>query len=125
MIKLMHDLPANVLGYAIIGELEGHDYEILRPALNEYARGTAGGVNILVDVTEASGLSTRALWEEAKLEWDKAGVVQRVALIGAPLWTRPFIKLADMLRLGTEVHTFEAERKREAVAWLAGVVAYQ
>lgn len=125
MIRVLDSLPANVFGYAIIGDLEASDYRILSPALKQAASVLRGGVNILVDVTQAQGLGTKALWEEAKLQWELAGNVNRVAVVGPPLWTEPFITIAGMIRIGIETETFGADQREEAAAWLAGVISFQ
>lgn len=124
MIKIIENLPANVFGYAIHGELEARDYDLLRPRLAEYGSYLRGGSNLLIEATEATGLSTLALWEEAKLAWQDIGRVQRIALVGLPLWTQPFTKIAEILHLAAAIKTYPPEKRREAIAWLAGVVSY-
>ena len=123
MIQLFDHLPTNVFGYAVQGTLHASDYDILRPALSEYALQKRGRLNLLIDVSAATGLGTKAFWEEAKMQWTYAGEVGRVAVIGTPEWTKPFLRIAGMIGLSGEVHAFAKEEGEVAKAWLAGLVA--
>ena len=123
MIQPIDHLPTNVFGYAVQGLLHASDYDILRPALAEYALQKRGKLHLLVDVSAATGLGTKSFWEEAKLQWNYAGEIGRVAVVGPPEWTKPFIKIAGMIRIGGEIETFSKEQTELAQAWLAGLVA--
>lgn len=82
MIRLIPDLPDNVIGFEAVGEVHAGDYEnVLDPAI-ERARQSHDKLRLLYVLgDEFSGYSGGAMWEDTKLglknwtSWEKIAVV--------------------------------------------------
>jgi hypothetical protein len=119
MIRLLDDVPANVLGVEATGTVTDEDYEsVLVPAVR--ARLDAGEKLRFVYVLGAGfdGWTMGAMWEDAKLgvgdltKWEKVAVVTDKDSI------RHMVKAFGWMMPG-DARVFELDELADATAWAA------
>jgi len=82
MIRLIDNLPDNVIGFEAIGEVHAGDYEtVLDPAVDEALR-TYDKIRFLYVLgNEFTGYSGKAMWEDTKVGLDHWTKWERIALV--------------------------------------------
>jgi hypothetical protein len=118
MIEIVPDVPAGVIGFEAVGEIEARDYtETLIPALE--AAGDTDDIRcvfILGDRFE--GYSAGAAWQDAKLGIHHHGKWRRAALVSDLDWVRHVASLFGWMVPGAFAQYPLAERDA-AIAWVA------
>jgi hypothetical protein len=119
MIRLIPDLPANVVGAEAVGRVETADYkDVLEPAVAEALRSHEKVRLVLVLGEEFEGYSASAAWEDTKLgigHWD---TWERIAVVTDRDWIEHTIRALSWMLPG-EVRVFPTDRRDEAIAWVA------
>lgn len=118
MIKLISNLPDNVLGISAEGEITGIDYEtILIPALVDKLK-TNKKIRLLYHLGNSfTGFDMNAMLDDAKMgmkhlsAWDKIALVSEHHLINA------FAKFFGYM-LPCEVRIFKNTEMEEAKKWI-------
>lgn len=118
MLRLLEDLPDQVLGVEALGEVTAEDYrEVLVPAV-EARLGRHARVRLLYVLGKAfDGFSGGATWEDAKLGMHHFTAFERVAVVTDRDWLKGMVK-AFGFALPGEVATFETGQLAEARAWI-------
>ncbi len=119
MLKIIADLPANVLGVSAEGKITGTDYEtVLIPALDEKLK-TNEKISMLYHLGASfTGFDFSAMVDDAKigikhlLAWEKIPLVSDHEMINA------FAKFFGHL-MSCELHVFKNAELDEAKKWIA------
>jgi hypothetical protein len=120
MLRLLPDVPANVVGVEAVGRVESDDYEtVLEPAIAAALAADERLRLVYVLGPEFEGYSTAAAWEDAKLGVGHWGAWERIAVV------TDRDSIADTVRalgwmLPGEVRVFPGDRRDEAAAWAGG-----
>jgi hypothetical protein len=117
MIRVLDDLPDNVLGVEASGTVTDADYEsVLIPAINERQREGGPLRYIYVLGEDFEGWTMGAMWEDAKLggrAWEK------VAVVTDKDWVTHAVKGLGWMIPG-EVRVFGLAELDAAKEWAAG-----
>jgi len=118
MIKELHDLPGDVVGFEASGEISASDYrDVVLPALE---RAFAGGeVRFLIVMTDFKGMSGGALWQDLKVGIGHLRGWKRIAIVTDIEWVTHLTGLFGWMTPG-ETRVFPLAEREQAVAWVAG-----
>lgn len=119
MLEIIHGLPDGVTGVRARGTVTRYDYQaVLRPLL-EGAETSGRPIRLLyVFAGDFERFTTSAAWEDVTLAFDHADDVERCAMVS----DRTRVRVASQLAGGltpAHVRRFDADRRDDAVAWLA------
>jgi len=118
MIKLMRDLPDNVLGVLTIGKITGADYEtILIPALEEKLK-TNAKIRMLYHIgNDFAGFELSAIWDDAKLGIKHLSEWERIALVSDHETINSFMKFFRHL-ITCQIRIYKDDELDKAKAWV-------
>jgi hypothetical protein len=118
MLKLLSDLPDNVIGVRAIGEVDDDDYEeVLVPAIEDGLARHEKIRLLYVLGDEFTGYDKDAVWEDAKLGVKTFNSYDRMAIVTDSDSVRRTIKAFGWLIPG-EVRVFHLDRIVEATVWI-------
>lgn len=118
MLKLLRDLPDNVIGIRAIGEVDDEDYEdVLVPAIEERLTRHDKVRLLYVLGNEFTGYDHDAVWEDAKLGIKTFNSYDRMAIVTDSESVRRTIKAFGWLIPG-EVRVFHIEAIVQATVWI-------
>ena len=105
------------LAFALTGPITGADIEAITPRLRR-AYDAHGSVNLLMRMDIGYRFHLDVFSKQlAEMKTDGLGHVERYAIVGAPDWVGPVVKLLDPL-LKLEMRLFDAEDETAAWDWL-------
>ena len=119
MLKIMSDLPDNVLGVAAEGKVTGTDYEtVFISALEEKLKSNKK-INILYQLGESfSGFDMSAMLDDAKMGMKHLSSWGRIAFVSDHEMINSFAKFFGFL-MTCEVRIFKNAEIEEAKKWIA------
>ena len=119
MLKRITDLPDNVLGFEVIGEVTAEDYQtVLVPALEDKLR-KIKNVRLLYVLGEAfEGYTQAAMWQDTKVGLKHLTRFDRIAVVTDVEWLRNSVKVFGFAMPG-EVHVFAVDNLPEAQEWVS------
>ena len=118
MLEPLANLPANVIGFEAIGEVEASDYrDVLVPAIDRAAADGRGAPRLrarrpLHELLDGGGVDGR----QARLR--HLGAWKRVALVSDHDWAQHVVTMFGWMVPG-EVKRFAVADQEDAVAWAA------
>lgn len=118
MLRLLSDLPPNVVGLEAVGRVEAKDYrDVLEPAVAS-ALGSGEKLRLLYVLgAEFDGLTVGAGWEDTKVglgHWDSW---DRIAVVTDREWIAHAVKAVAWMLPG-QVRVFSVSERDEATAWV-------
>ncbi len=120
MLRLMTDLPDNVIGVEAIGEVDDDDYEkVLEPAVEDRLSRHDKIRLLYVLGAEFTGYEGEAMWEDAKLGVKTFNSYDRMGIVTDANWVRRSIKAFGWLIPG-EVRVFHTDDLDAARTWITG-----
>ena len=119
MIRLLSDMPAGVLGFEAIDDVEEDDYEnVLVPAI-EAAIAEHGKVRLVYVLGhEFDEYEGEAVWEDIKLGTRHPASFERIAIVTDAKWAGPAVKVFSMLLPGRS-RAFRLAELEAAKSWAA------
>lgn len=119
MIRVLEELPADVIGFESVGKLTVGDYQdVLAPAI-AMAIADHGKIRILFVIEgEFGGMEVGAMWQDLKTgikDWNKW---DRIALVTDQRWIRDGLHLFAWAVPG-EVKLFHTDERQDAITWIA------
>ncbi len=119
MIKLINDLPDNVLGFSAIGKITGADYEaIVIPALEEKLK-THQKVRMLYQLgTDFTGFDLGAMLDDAKMGMKHLSAWDRIALVSDQEMINSFAKSFGYL-MTCELRIYKNAEFEQAKKWVS------
>jgi len=119
MIKLMPDLPANVVAFTATGQVTGDDYKrVLVPAVEEKLR-EHDKIRILYHLgPDFKKFTTTALWDDAKVGMHHLTDFERIAVVSDVTWIQTMVKGIGLTMPG-RIRTFANEELDEARDWIS------
>jgi SpoIIAA-like len=119
MIRLIEGLPANVVGFEAVGELEATDYKaVLDPAIDAALAAHDKIRFLYVLGNEFDGYSGGAMWEDAKVGISHWSKWEKIALVTDHTAYVDGIKAFSWMMPG-EVKVFSTANLDEARTWVA------
>lgn len=118
MIKEMTGLPDGTLGFVLVGQIQGEDYDnVLVPAIDRaiehYDR-----IKVLCQVGPGfEGYSMSAAWDDAKMGLRQWNGFERIAVATDNAWVRICVKAGGIV-MPCPVELFEIDEIDEARRWL-------
>jgi SpoIIAA-like len=119
MIRVLENLPENVLGVEAVGEVTDEDYEqVLVPAVarQREAHGRVRFVYVIGD--EFDGWTLGALWDDAKLGTKDIRSWEKIAVVTDKDWLQHAVKAFGWMVPG-EVRVVGTDELDAAVQWAA------
>src|SRR5262245_40023575 len=118
MLRPLENLPAGVIGFEAVGELQASDYQdILLPAVRaSWSRGE--DVRIVLVFERFDGMSGGAAWQDLKMGVDHLTHWKRIALVTDLDWMITVASLFGWMTPG-ELRRFPLAEREQAVAWAA------
>ncbi len=109
----------NVLGLRASGRLSEEDYRrVLVPSL-ESRIDPSGNIRILFLMDEGfAGWDMRSAWTNTLVDFRYRRKLEKVAVVGGPLWERWCAKFAGFALLRGEIRTFDRNQLAQAWDWL-------
>lgn len=119
MIRLLSDMPAGVLGFEAIDDVEEEDYEnVLVPAI-EAAIAEHGKVRLVYVLGhEFDEYEEEAVWEDIKLGTRHPASFERMAIVTDAKWAGPAVKVFSILLPG-KARAFRLSELNAAKSWAA------
>ncbi|MBB4123385.1 STAS/SEC14 domain-containing protein [Martelella radicis] len=118
MIRMMNDLPANIVGWTMSGKVTAEDYEtILIPALE--SRLGKGKIRCLIATSDdLEGVEARAMWDDTKFGLGHFFDFERIAFVTGD---HALARIAHMfgVLIPAKVKLFQPEAIDEARRWVA------
>jgi hypothetical protein len=118
MIKLLPDMPANVVAISASGQVTGDDYaKIFVPAIEKTLEHHKK-IRLLYQLgPEFKKFTTTALWDDAKVGFHHLTDFERVAVVSDVTWIVTMIRGIG-LTLPGEVRTFANQQLDQAMDWI-------
>jgi hypothetical protein len=119
VIRVLENLPENVLGVEAVGKVTDEDYEqVLTPAVQEHraAHGEVRFVYVLGE--EFDGWTLGALWDDAKLGMKDVKSWEKIAVVTDKDWLQHAVKGFGWMVPG-DVRVFGVQDLDAAVEWAA------
>jgi hypothetical protein len=118
MIKIMNDLPANVLGVSGEGKITGTDYEtVLIPALEEKLKANKK-IRVLYQLgSNFTGFEMSAMLDDAKMGMKHLSAWDRIALVSDHEIINSFAKFFGHM-LSCELRIFKNAELLDAKKWI-------
>ncbi len=119
MIRLLEDLPANIVGFEAVGHVDAGDYQsVLEPAISS-ALAEHDTIRLLYVLgSQFDGYSGGAMWEDTKVGIDHWSKWDRIAVVTDHGTIADAIKYLGWMVPG-EVRLFPFDSLDAAKAWLA------
>jgi len=119
MLKIMNDLPGNVLGVSAEGKITGEDYEtILIPALEVKLKANKK-IRMLYHLgNNFTGFDLSAMLDDAKIGMKHLSAWDRIALVSDHEMINSFAKFFGYM-LSCEVRIFKNEELDKAKIWIS------
>jgi hypothetical protein len=119
MIRLLTDLPDDVVGFEAIGEVEASDYTtVLDPAIDE-ALARHERIRLLYVLGEEfTGYSGAAMWEDAVVGTRDFSRCERIAVVSDTEWVRHGVN-AFAWFVPSRIKTFGLGERAQARAWVS------
>lgn len=119
MIKLIPELPENVLGAVASGQVTAKDYEtVLMPAI-EKAIHERGKVRFLYHLGPGfDGYSPAAMWDDMKVGFAHLKAWEKLALVTDHEWIAGAMRVFGFA-MPCPVRVFSNAQYAEAVAWIS------
>jgi hypothetical protein len=119
MIRLLDDMPAGVLGFEAIGDVERHDYlNVFVPAIENAVAEHGKARLVYVLGPEFDEYEGDAAWEDLKLGLRHPASFERIAIVTDARWASPAIKMFSILWPG-QARAFPLTDLAAAKAWAA------
>ena len=119
MIRILNDLPENVLGVEVIGTVTDDDYEkVLVPAIQNMRSRDQGIRIVYVLGNDFDGWTTGAAWEDTKLGLSELRAWQKIAVVSDKDWLRHSVTAIGWMMPG-EVRAFDLDDFGAAKEWAA------
>ena len=121
MLKIMYDLPANVLGISAEGKINGSDYEtVLIPALEEKLKANKK-VRMLYRLgDDFTGFEMSAMLDDAKVGLKHLSAWDRIALVSDHEMINSIARFFGHL-MSCELRIFKNGELEEAIKWVSEV----
>ena len=121
MLKIINDLPGNILGIEAEGEVTAADYEnVLIPAVNEKLKSNKKIRFLYYLGPDFTGFSLKAMIDDAGVGMKNFSAWDRVALVSNHQLINGFAKFFGYLLPG-EVKVFGNAGLDEAKKWISGL----
>ncbi len=119
MLKIMNDLPDNVLGVSTEGKITGIDYEtVLIPALEEKLKANKK-IRMLYQLgTNFTGFDLSAMLDDAKMGMKHLSAWDRIALVSDHETINTFAKFFGYL-MTCELRIFKNDELEDAKSWVS------
>jgi hypothetical protein len=123
MIRLISDMPAGVLGFEAVDDVEKEDYEnVIVPVINK-AIAEHGKVRLVYVLgPEFDDYEGGAVWEDLKLGVRHPASFERMAIVTNARWAGPAVKVFSVLWPG-QARVFPLAELASAKRWAAEVTS--
>ena len=123
MIRLLSDMPAGVLGFEAVDDVEKEDYEnVIVPVINK-AIAEHGKVRLVYVLgPEFDDYEGGAVWEDLKLGARHPASFDRIAIVTDARWAGPAVKIFSVLWPG-QARVFPLSELESAKRWAAEVLS--
>ena len=119
MLKLIKDLPVNVLGVTTEGKITGEDYEnVLIPALEEKLKANKKIRMIYQIGNDFTGFEMSAMLDDAKMGLKHISAWDRIALVSDHETINSFAKFFGYL-MSCELRIFKNDELEVAKKWVS------
>jgi hypothetical protein len=118
MLKIIDDLPGNVLGISAEGRITGTDYEtVLIPVIDEKLK-TNKKIRMLYHLGSSfTGFDLSAMMDDAKIGMKHLSAWERIALVSDHEMINAFAKFFGHM-LSCELRIFKNAELEEAKTWI-------
>ncbi|HEX6248025.1 MAG TPA: STAS/SEC14 domain-containing protein [Nocardioidaceae bacterium] len=119
MIRLLSDMPAGVLGFEAVDDVEKEDYENVLVPVIDRAIAEHGKVRLVYVLgPEFDEYEGEAVWEDLKLGARHPGSFERMAIVTDARWAGPAVKVFSVLWPG-QARLFPLTELESAKRWAA------
>jgi SpoIIAA-like len=119
MLKIMNDLPGNVLGVSAEGKITGTDYEtVLIPAIEEKLKANKKVRMIYQLGSKFTGFELSAMLDDAKMGMKHLSAWDRIALVSDHEMINTFAKFFGHM-MSCELRIFKNDELDDAKKWIS------
>lgn len=119
MIRLIENLPSNVIGFEAVGEVDAGDYtSVLDPAVDAALKNHDKLRLLYVLGGQFDGYTGGAMWEDTKIGFSHWGAWEKIAVVTDAAWAADGIKAFGWIVPG-EVKVFASDDRDAATAWVS------
>lgn len=120
MIRVLPDMPAGVLGFEAVDDVEREDYaDVLVPAIDRAVAEHARIRLVYVFGHEFDEYEGDAVWQDLKLGKRHFSAFERIAVVTDARWAGPAIKMFSVMWPG-QARAFTLADLESAKRWAAG-----
>lgn len=116
MLNVEAEKDPRVIHATVTGQLHESDYHRLTPEIEQLLERHAG-VRLLVQLSDFTGWSPGAAWEDAKLGFHHYADFERLAVVGDKHWEEWMTRLSQPFTLA-DVRFFAPAEMEKALAWI-------
>lgn len=116
MYRVMDDSLGHAVGIKVDGKLTKEDYKLLVPYFKKLIK-QFGTLNILCEMTNFTGMTVNAFWEDLKLSMRHVSNIDRMAIVGDQRWAEWLAREMNPLAQIT-VRVFHADDIDQAWCWI-------
>lgn len=116
MLNLVNIPAKNVVGFKIHGHVTKPDIEKVRQELIAKTR-DHGLVNVYAEILRVDSESLPAMVADFKTGMEHGAHIDKMAVVTDSAYRKGEAKIRGLLS-GTEVHTYDTNEKRAAMAWI-------
>ena len=119
MIRLLRDMPAGVIGFEAVDDVEREDYDdVIRPAVEGAIREHGKVRLVYVLGHDFDEYEDEAVWEDLKLGVRHPVSFARIAVVTDARWVAPAVKVFSVLWPG-QAKAFPLAELEAAKSWAA------
>ena len=119
MIRLLPDLPDDVVGFEAIGKVEASDYTTVLDPVIDAALAKHEKIRLLYVLGEQfTGYSGAAMWEDAVVGTKDFSRCERIAVVSDTDWVRHSVN-AFAWFVPSRIKTFGLDEREQAGAWVS------
>ena len=116
MYRILDDSHDHVVGISVEGKLTKEDYDVLIPFFENRIT-EFGGMSLLCDMTQFTGIEVSAFWEDFKFSIQHLRDFKRIAIVGDQRWLDWYTTIMNPL-LKTELYYFPLALINDAWEWV-------
>ena len=119
MIKLIPNLPGNIIGFKASGKITGKDYEtVLIPAVEAKLREFSKVRMIYQLGSDFTGYDMKAMWDDTKIGFKHLMAWEKIAVVSDTDWIRSAVHIFGFTIPG-HVRVFKNDELADAKKWAA------
>lgn len=117
MYREIENLPEDIYGIEMFGEMDEEDYKKMNVSLENYSQ-KHKNIKFLMVIRKFEWKNFQSFWADLKMDVKYLGEVTKNAVVTELDWMENISKAINAITPKMKVKTFHLDQQKEAVAWL-------